>query len=474
MVQKGEISNVRGEAKRKEEEIGKLKREFEASRKNAQQELNHSKEQHRIDQDRLQTELNFKDHELTEVFNRISRRETDLKADGAVTSNGFPPDLRTPQKRLAPPDRGNFPTTSAFYDTSDSPRIKRLRKDGHPEREKVLISKEIQTDIVSTGATSQPERPLNHEEVLAQDGREQPGGHGAVGQNGELGAEAVPEPRSDGPVIQAVPTVTQQSSEAEKDTNTIRSFKIVHDLNDSRPYMDEMFTLAVLLQPPPIFEHSSSFELDLDRKKQIDLQLGRSGKLPKKVVKEELQAILTSSKSGTSNEETFYPPHIVAQEAIALFCSADKRVSTKNIYNLILGVLIPVLANHLRQYASFLHNLSALANAGSLNKSTSTSNSQFTRGGGGGGQLGEVTSLTVYFSSLMANSSTSNLKFVEALERNTKLTLIVLKKLLTFCPELHKFVMQELKPKAVYSDLATVFQEMKVFAGDRSGTVFVA
>ncbi|GAV08535.1 hypothetical protein RvY_18210 [Ramazzottius varieornatus] len=461
LIQKGEVTNVRLEVKRKEEEVMKLKRELEACRRNAQQELNLLQQQHKLDQDRLQTELNFKNQELVEVAHRVCRLESDYKTDCPTTSNSCLPDIKTPQKRLAPPDRGNFPTPSAFYDTSDSPRIKRQRKEEQAaEREKMLVSREIQTDAeVSTGVAPQPEgflgsraRSVSGQVSMAQVGQGEEGGAVVV--------EAVPA--ADG-ANKAVPRSTQDSTDT--DRAAVRSYKIVHDLNDSRPSMEEMFTLAVLLQPPPQFEHSSSFELDLERKKQIDLQLSRSGKLPKKVVKEEIQAILTSSKAPKA---ALYPPHIVAQEAIALFVSAERRLScaNKNVANLILGLLVPVLADHLRQYASFLHNLSALANAGSLSKSTSCNGSQ--EGGGGGGQLGEVSSLTVYFSSLMANSSWSNLKFVEAVERNSKLTLIVLKKLLTFCPEVHKFVMKEIQANAVYSDLAAHFSEMRVFAADQA------
>jgi hypothetical protein len=85
--------------------------------------------------------------------------------------------------------------------------------------------------------------------------------------------------------------------------------------------VEERFTLAVLLQPLPKFEVSSSFEIDLEKKKQWDKQLSRSGRLPKKIVKGFLHNFITNSVTTT----TSYPSHLIAQEAIALFVTHDKQ-----------------------------------------------------------------------------------------------------------------------------------------------------
>lgn len=217
----------------------------------------------------------------------------------------------------------------------------------------------------------------------------------------------------------------------------LHAYEIVHALNDSRPEIDERFTLTILLQSVPEFHPSEtvSFDRSAERKKDAQDEAGKVGRIPKRVVKNVLKNMFQNVV------DEAYPSHLIAQEALDLFLTtsgpaAQEGDASQIRFSFLLGVLIPVLGSHLRRYVGFLHNLSALHNE-SLSKSSLLSESaDFSLSD-------PKSSLTSYFLTVMRSASMATIHHIETIEKNVKLALVVLTKLLEMCPSLLRFFLRD-------------------------------
>ncbi|OWA52803.1 hypothetical protein BV898_17246 [Hypsibius exemplaris] len=438
-ARQGEVKMLREQLARKEEDMATLRRELEMTKSTQlqQQATQLAETKKRLEQ--AETDLKFKEQE------EISRREH-LESGRQTPMTHLPGGSQstTPligqQKRAAVAHPDGFPTMQTFGGQNPNKRARRTVEPqpaetfplGKTDRFPIFTtSTAIQTDPVMEVARSVDGPGMDAFEKME------------VGEEDAAGREedaAGRECRR----LSKFPVASEETH--------FRSYEVIHALNDSRPGVEERFTLPVLLQPLPKFQVSSTYEWDLEKKKQLDKELSRSGRLSKRAIKGVMQDFLNNS----SPAAWIYPSHLVAQEAIALFVTLDKKTGCvsdeKPRYSFLLTAIIPVLTNHLRQYASFLHNLSSLA--GSTAR-THVPEALLTS------PDGEL-HLVAYFTTVLTNPSMAALRFVETIERNTKLSLIVLRKLLDLYPEVHSIVMRDMdSPQQVYTDLANMFTELK-------------